>query len=46
MFDSISGELESFLQIAESEVIGIVHHPQRNLICTTTVDGQLKLWKP
>ena len=46
IFDAMTGQLENFLQIADREVIGICHHPQRNLVCTMTDDGLLKLWKP
>ena len=47
IFDVLTGHLEDSLQVVESsEVISISHHPYRNLLCTTTADGQLKLWKP
>lgn len=29
-----------------SEVIGVSHHPLRNLIVSITDDGTLKTWKP
>ena len=28
------------------EIIGLSHHAQRNIVATTTDDGQLVLWKP
>jgi WD40 repeat-containing protein SMU1 len=46
VFDSQGGQLENVLPVADREVIGIAHHPQRNLLATITDDGQLKLWKP
>jgi WD40 repeat-containing protein SMU1 len=46
MFDCDSGQLESVLQIADREVIGISHHPNRNLIATITDNGELRLWRP
>lgn len=46
VFDSQSSELENVLQISEREVIGIAHHPQRNLVVTITDNGELKVWKP
>jgi WD40 repeat-containing protein SMU1 len=46
IFDAINGQLESVLQITDREVIGITHHPYRNIITTITDDGLLKLWKP
>lgn len=45
-FDIQSGQLENVLQIADREVIGIAHHPHRNLLATITDDGQMKLWRP
>ena len=45
-FDSSSGQLESVLEISDREVIGVCHHPHRNLITTITENGELKMWKP
>ena len=28
------------------EVIGIAHHPTRNIVVTITDKGELKLWRP
>lgn len=46
MFDALSGQLENVLQVADREVIGVAHHPHRNLLLTITDNGELKLWKP
>lgn len=56
IFDSLTGQLENILEISTSaaagasgvatEVIGISHHPSRNLIASITDDGTLKTWKP
>jgi WD40 repeat-containing protein SMU1 len=46
IFDAVSGQLENVLQVADREIIGITHHPCRNLLVTITDNGELKLWKP
>jgi len=45
-FNVASGQLDSVLPVSEREVIGVVHHPYRNLILTFSIDGVLKFWKP
>jgi WD40 repeat-containing protein SMU1 len=45
-FDVQGGQLENVLQVAEGEVIGVFHHPHRNIIGTITAEGELKMWKP
>ena len=45
IFDVLGGQLEHILQLADREVIGICHHPTRNLLCSVTDIGELKLWK-
>lgn len=51
MFDMLSGQLESVLQLTKEagsreEIIGIAHHPHRNIITSIADNGQLRLWKP
>jgi WD40 repeat-containing protein SMU1 len=45
VFDVLGGQLEHILQLADREIIGICHHPHRNLMCSITDIGELKLWK-
>ena len=56
IFDSLTGQLENVLEISTptgptdigsgSDVIGVSHHPHRNLLASITDDGTLKTWKP
>lgn len=55
IFDSVTGQLENVLEVstptdptggAGNEVIGISHHPSRNVVASITDNGTLKTWKP
>ncbi|GAB5037580.1 wd40 repeat-containing protein smu1-like [Nannochloropsis oceanica] len=39
------GDLESFVKVGEKEVIGVAHHPHRNVVVTFGDEGVLKVWK-
>jgi len=45
-FSTKSGELEQTLKVAESDVIGLTHHPSRNVVAAYASDGTLCFTKP
>lgn len=44
-FDVLTGEKLHTFKIHDAEVIGLHHHPFRNLLLSYAVDGSLKTWK-
>lgn len=46
VFNLLTGELVTSLKIHDKEVIGLDHHPFRNLLLSFATDGVLKIWKP
>lgn len=45
VFNIADGTIEETLTIDDREIIGIFHHPQRNMLGTMTDHGLLKIWK-
>ena len=45
-FNILTEELAHSIKIHEKEVIGLHHHPFRNLLLSYSTDGTLKIWKP
>jgi WD40 repeat-containing protein SMU1 len=45
-FAADTGVVEHVVKMHAKEVLGVVHHPHKNLIASYSVDGTVKLWKP
>jgi len=41
-----SGELVHRMKVSDKELIGLAHHPHKNLLATYADDGTVQLWKP
>lgn len=53
VFDARTGQLEDSVRVTNASkgsvvaaVVGVVHHPNRNITCLTDSNGQLQLYKP
>lgn len=45
-FSSLSGDCEQTMKVAEKDVIGLCHHPSRNILASYAADGTLVFMKP
>lgn len=45
-FSALSGEIEQTLKVASKDVIGLCHHPSRNIVAAFSADGTLAFLKP
>ena len=45
-FSVASGTLEKVVEVEDKDVVGITHHPHRNLVATYGADGLLRMWAP
>jgi WD40 repeat-containing protein SMU1 len=54
IFDAVTGQLDNVLEVSRPtapsgdhgrEIIGLAHHPSRNVMASITDDGILKTWK-
>lgn len=43
-FRSEAAKLEHTIALSANDVVGLVHHPRRNLLATYATDGLLKVW--
>jgi WD40 repeat-containing protein SMU1 len=43
-FKSEAAKLEHTIALSGTDVVGLVHHPRRNLVATYATDGLLKVW--
>lgn len=45
-FSTASGDIEQTVKIADKDVIGLTHHPSRNILAAYSADGTLAFLKP
>jgi len=41
-----SAKLEHVMKVHDKEVIGVAHHPHRNMVATFSDEGVMKIWRP
>jgi WD40 repeat-containing protein SMU1 len=46
VFSAESGRVEHVVKIHKKDVIGVTHHPHRNVFVSWSQDGTLKIWRP
>jgi WD40 repeat-containing protein SMU1 len=45
-FNTLSGELEQTLKISDGDVVGLCHHPSRNVVAAYAADGTMAFLRP
>mmetsp|Transcript_47928 Transcript_47928/g.138695 ORF Transcript_47928/g.138695 Transcript_47928/m.138695 type:complete len:528 (-) Transcript_47928:63-1646(-) len=45
-FSTTTGDLEQTVKVAEKDVVGLCHHPLRNILAVYSCDGRLSFLKP
>jgi len=45
-FATETGDLEQTVKVSEKDVIGLAHHPSRNVIAAFSADGSLSFLRP
>merc|ERR1719296_636642 len=45
-FSLETGKTEHVMKLHKKDVLGVCHHPHRNVFVSYSNDGSMKLWKP